>query len=67
MTVTAEQLQVAGALILVLIALAFIWWLVRFAVARSKRGQTAYWLQPDADNDPDDDDIEDDDAGVHGK
>jgi hypothetical protein len=67
MTVTPEQLQVAGVVILILVALAFSWWLVRVAIGRTKRGQTAYWLQPDADNDPDDDDIEDDDAGVHGK
>ena len=66
MTLTAQHLQIAGVVILVLIALALVWWLVRVTVARPKRGQTAYWLQSGDDNDPDDD-IDDDDAGVHGR
>jgi hypothetical protein len=65
MTLTPEHLQIAGIVIVVLIGLALLWWLVRVTVARPKRGQTAYWLQPrDEDNDRDDD-IDDDDSGVH--
>ena len=55
MTLTAQHLQILGVAILVLIAVAFIWWVVRAAVGRPKRGQVAYWLQSRQDDEDDDD------------
>jgi hypothetical protein len=66
MILTAQHLQAAGVVILVLIAAGVLWWFIRSAVARPKRGQVAYWLQSHADDDDDDardeDDVEGDDA-----
>ena len=63
MTLTAQHLQILGVVILVLIAVAFIWWVVRAAVGRPKRGQVAYWLQSRRDDDDDND--QDDGPEVH--
>jgi hypothetical protein len=66
MTLTAQHLQAAGVVILALVAIAILWWLIRSAVARPKRGQVAYWLQDQDDDDEDDVEGEDADAGIHG-
>lgn len=60
MAITPEHLQGAGVAIIVLIAIALLWWLARAALGRPKRGQVAYWLlPPESDEDNDDpDDVE---------
>lgn len=57
MTITAEHLQIAGVVIVVLIAVAFIWWLVHAAIRIVRGRRTAYWLREA--------DIDDDDDGDH--
>ena len=61
MALTPWHMQVAGVAILVLIAIAFGWWLVRAAIARPLKGRHAYWLQDDR-RDDDDDEAEVDDS-----
>jgi hypothetical protein len=67
MTLTAGHLQVAGVVVLGLVGLALLLWFVRTAVSRPKRGQVAYWLQSDGDDDEDDVEGEEADPGTHGQ
>jgi hypothetical protein len=64
MTITAEQLQVAGITVIVLIGLGFLGWVVRAAI-RMHGGNPVYMLPDDSDDDApgaDDDDAD----GSHG-
>jgi hypothetical protein len=61
MALTAFHLQVAGIGILVAVAIAAGWWLVRSAMGWHS-GRALYWLNQPADDDSDDGDDDSDDA-----
>jgi hypothetical protein len=63
MTITVEQLQIAGIVVVVLIGLGFVGWLVRTVVGVS-RGSPVYML-PDTSNNTDDNAADDNEDPDH--
>jgi uncharacterized membrane protein len=62
---TAFHLQIAGIVILVAVAIAAVWWIVRAAMGWHS-GRALYWLNETRDDDvADEDDDPDDDTGTN--